>query len=64
MATVKICDRCGAEINPKSSAVYVLLRDSKGGMIGGMEYELCCSCSMQLKEFLRPVTEKVGADNG
>lgn len=61
MATVKICDRCGAKINSKSSAIYVLLRDSKGGMIGGMEYELCCSCAMQLREFLKPLADEEGS---
>ena len=64
MATIKICDRCGAKINPKSSAVYVTVKDVKGCAIGQTETELCCSCSMQLREFLRPVTKKEGADNG
>ena len=64
MATIKLCDRCGSEINPKSSAVYVLIRNTYGDIIGKKETELCCSCAMQLREFLRRVTKKEGADNG
>lgn len=64
MATIKLCDRCGAEINPKSSAFYVLIRNTYGDIIGKKETELCRSCTMKIREFLRPVTKKEGAENG
>lgn len=58
MATIKICDRCGTEIKPKSSAVYVLLKDYNGCHIGAIETELCCSCATHIKDFLKPLADK------
>lgn len=51
MATKLICDRCGAEINPKSSATYAGMRKSKND-INDNDYELCVSCAQKLREWL------------
>lgn len=61
MATVKICDRCGAEINPRKSITYAQLRNYN--LDRQSETELCCSCAMHLREWLEPVTQKEGADH-
>ena len=58
MATVKICDRCGAEINPKSSLTYVHMLDSTLERL--QEKELCVSCAFKLREWL--VKDGEGAD--
>lgn len=61
MATINICDRCGTEINPSSSVTYAGMRQNRND-INDIDYELCCSCAMQLREFLRRVTKKEGAE--
>ena len=48
MATKRICDRCGAEINPPSSVTYAGIRKN----INDNEYELCVSCANKLREWL------------
>lgn len=50
MATKRICDRCGAEINPKSSVTYAGMRKSKND-INDNDYELCVSCAQKLREW-------------
>lgn len=47
MATKLICDRCGAEINPKSSVTCAVMRRHK---MNGNEtyYDLCVSCAHKL----------------
>lgn len=50
MATKLICDRCGAEINPKSSVTYAGMRTCKNG-INDHDYELCVSCAHELREW-------------
>lgn len=50
MATKRVCDRCGAEINPTSSATYVNVRSAFHEK--SPDIELCCSCAMQIKEWL------------
>jgi hypothetical protein len=49
MATKKICDRCGAEINPidsgKRIAIYALESFEKQGVT-----ELCVSCVFHLRK--------------
>lgn len=51
MATKLICDRCGAEINPKSSVTYAGMRRNK--MNGNeTDYELCVSCAHKLRAWL------------
>lgn len=55
MATKRICDRCGAEINPTSSATYVNVRSAFHEK--SHDIELCCSCAMQIKEWLKPTDE-------
>lgn len=59
MATKLICDRCGAEINPKSSATYAGMRKRKND-INDNDYELCVSCSHELREWFKG--EKEGND--
>lgn len=51
MATKKICDRCGAEINPRESLTNLELWDclSRAVLVGK---ELCVSCSFHLKKWL------------
>ena len=50
MAVKRICDRCGAEINPQTSATIVVLSDYYGGK--RTETELCVSCAFHLKQWL------------
>lgn len=52
MATKRICDRCGAEINPPNSITYVGIRRIKND-INDNDYELCVSCAVKLKEWFR-----------
>lgn len=52
MATKRVCDRCGAEINPPNSVTYAGIRRIKND-INDKDYELCVSCAMNLKEWLR-----------
>lgn len=56
MATKRVCDRCGAEINPTSSATYVNVRSTFRGE--SPDIELCCSCAMQIKEWLKSRVEE------
>lgn len=53
MANAKICDRCGAVINPPSSKTGLIVY--VGSYPGGKadEFELCVSCAWQLKKLLR-----------
>lgn len=60
MATKKVCDRCGAEINPLRSVTYAMLRRSQYD-IPDEEYELCVSCAHKLREWLSGEKE---AENG
>ena len=59
MATKKICDRCGAEINPRESLVNLELTDYRGNFKSKLE--LCVSCSFRLGKWLE---QKDGAENG
>ena len=60
MATKKICDRCGAEINPPSAITYAMIRRSQID-IPDEEYELCASCAQRLREWFNG--GKDGDDN-
>lgn len=51
MATKLICDRCGEEINPKSSVTYAGMRRLKMEIYDN-EYELCVSCAHELRAWL------------
>ena len=55
MMVKRICDRCGAEINPTSSATYVNVRGAYRDPTG--EIELCCSCGMRIREWLKLIEE-------
>ena len=50
MATKKICDRCGAEINPTDSVTYAGM--SRFRHEGTLTHELCCSCAYHLGRWL------------
>ena len=50
MATKMFCDRCGEEINPKSSVTYASMRHMKYDI--GDDHELCVSCAQELKLWL------------
>lgn len=60
--TKKICDRCGAEINPAKSASYVCLSDSYIAtafrFIEEKPTELCVSCAFQLRRWLKGAAEE------
>lgn len=51
MATKRICDRCGAEINPMSSVTYAGMRRFKMEVCDN-DYELCVSCAHKLRAWL------------
>ncbi len=64
MATIKVCDRCGAPINPESSATCV--RITKNARLTQGTYdcpvnvcdvlgtkELCVSCAYHLREWMK-----------
>ena len=55
--TKKICDRCGAEINPAQSVLYVSLSENYTAtayrLIESKPTELCVSCAMQLRQWLK-----------
>lgn len=53
MATIKICDRCGAPIDPATSAIQVSISD-KGyfSETSRDKRELCVSCGMWLRKYL------------
>lgn len=55
MATKRVCDRCGAEINPISSATYCELTKERHDIEIGDIFELCVSCNMNLREWLKPL---------
>ena len=50
MAIKRICDKCGAEINPQTSAKVIKIYDYYGGI--KEEKELCVSCHYHLKMWL------------
>lgn len=54
MATVKICDRCGAPINPINSGTRVF-----PGALLPKPLDLCVSCAYQLRKWLNnePIEE-------
>lgn len=51
MATKLTCDRCGAEINPKSSVIYAGMRRPKTNE-NDYNYDLCVSCAHKLRAWL------------
>ena len=50
MATKRVCDRCGAEINPYNSVTYAGMRRIKSD-INDNDYELCVSCAHELRKW-------------
>lgn len=50
MATKRVCDRCGAEINPPSSVTYAGMRRIKT-CVNTKDYELCVSCAHELRKW-------------
>lgn len=53
MATAKICDRCGAVINPPNSGLFIILGAGGYRTGEGEVKDLCVSCAFELKKFLR-----------
>ena len=51
MATKLICDRCGAEINPKCSVIYAGMRRHNMSR-NETDYDLCVSCAHKLRAWL------------
>lgn len=66
MATKKVCDRCGAVINPPNSGLYIILGTGGYRTGEGEAKDLCCSCARQLKKFLNEAPMQNGwrVDNG
>lgn len=50
VATKRVCDRCGAEINPFNSVTYAGMRRVKND-INDNDYELCVSCAQELRKW-------------
>lgn len=50
MTTKRVCDRCGAEINPYNSVTYVGIRLFKTG-VNTEEFELCVPCAYKLRKW-------------
>ena len=51
MAMKRICDRCGAEINPIHSVTYAGVRKLRND-INDKDFELCVSCALKLRSWL------------
>ena len=51
MATKRVCDSCGAEINLPNSVTYAGMRRVKNE-INDNDYELCVSCAHKLRKWL------------
>lgn len=61
MATKRVCDRCGAEINPPNYVTYAGMRRVKND-INDNDYELCVSCAHELRKwFSAPRKDAEGA---
>ena len=52
MATAKVCDRCGAVINPRNSGLFIIYGTGSYRTGDGEAKDLCCSCALALKKFL------------
>lgn len=53
MATAKVCDRCGAVINPTNSGLFLILGTGGYRTGNGESKDPCCSCALELRKFLR-----------
>ena len=51
MATNRVCDRCGAEINLSNYVTYAGIRPIKND-INDNDYELCVSYAHELRKWL------------
>lgn len=59
MATKKICDRCGAEINPRESMTNLEVYDyRKQPLCDQVVVELCVSCAFHLRKWLKGEGDK------
>lgn len=55
-----MCDICGSVINPPNSSRFLLFKcDKERRAIGTVEYELCCSCMLKLKQWINHEAEIV-----
>lgn len=50
MATKRVCDRCGAEINLVNFVTYAGMRRVKND-INDTDYELCVACACELRNW-------------
>lgn len=57
MATKRVCDRCGAEINPFNSVTYAGMRRVKTD-INDNDYELCGGISMTNADCIRNMNDE------
>lgn len=53
MATKKICDRCGAEINPKESTTKLEFYDYRNQPLCDQVVDLCVACNFHLLKWLK-----------
>lgn len=63
MATKRVCDRCGAEINPFNSVTYAGMWKHKSDTDGN-SFELCCSCAYHLRRWFEGLETMVDANGG
>ena len=63
MATVKVCDRCGAVINPRNSGLYIIYGTGGYRTGDGEAKDLCCSCALALKKFLANENYQIRSGN-
>ena len=64
MAVKHICDRCGAEINPRSGGRYCRLTHEPFYSGYDVPPELCVSCAYKISVFLRGGELKDGDNDG
>ena len=62
MATKRVCDRCGAEINPFNSVTYAGMRRIKND-INDNDYELCASCTLELRKWFNMESAPVAVES-
>ena len=61
MATKRVCDSCGAEINLPNSVTYAGMRRVKNE-INDNDYELCVSCAHKLRKLAQRGGERQWRD--
>lgn len=59
MAMIKVCDRCGVQINPPNSATFLTVEQVRLWQRKAT-FELCVSCAMQLHNWMKAKEEQDG----